>query len=180
MSVTKPETDESRLVQAAVANPAEFARLYDLYFARIYAYVSRRVGSRADAEDMTSEVFHRALEHLPKYEFRGAPFVTWLYRIAANCLADRWQKAAREKGNPSATEPSTNPEDLVAAERISRLASRLEDLPADQRRVVQMRFLQEKSVKEIADQMGRSEGAVKQLQYRALEWLRARMSEENG
>ncbi len=180
MSSTKPETGELQLVQAAMENPAEFAALYDLHLTRVYAYVSRRVASRTEAEDVTSEVFHRALEHLPRYESRGAPFVAWLYRIAANCLADRWEKAAREKGNPSKAEPSTPPEDVEAPERISRLTGLIQDLPADQQRVVRMRFLEEKSVKEIAEAIGRSEGAVKQLQYRALEWLRTRMSEENG
>lgn len=180
MSVPKLDTEEQRLVLAAMADPAQFAALYALHFARVYAYASRRVGSRAEAEDVTSEVFHRALEHLPKYESRGAPFAAWLYRIAANCLADRWERSAREKGQPQRGEPAASPEDLEAAERISRLTQSIHGLPAEQQRVIRLRFLEEKSVKEIAEVIGRSEGAVKQLQYRALEWLRARMSKENG
>jgi len=180
LNAVKHEPDERLLVAAAVADPRQFATLYERHLAAVYGYVSRRVHSRAEAEDVTSEVFHRALAALPQYESRGAPFAAWLFRIAANCLADRWQKAAREKGQPSPGEPAVAPVDLEAAARTDRLFALLGKLPEDQQRVVRMRFLEEKSVKEISAAMGRSEGAVKQLQYRALEWLRGQMSEENG
>ena len=175
------EPDERQLIAAAQADPRRFAALYDLHFERVYAYVARRVANRAEAEDITSEVFHQALANLPRFEWRGAPFAAWLYRIAANAIADRWQRAARERGNPAAIEAaSADDPQLAEVEQSAHLSRLVGSLPADQQRVVHMRFVEEKSIREIAAALGRSEGAVKQLQFRALENLRARMSEQNG
>lgn len=173
--------EERLLVEAAQADPRRFAALYDLHFERVYAYVARRVANRAEAEDVTADVFQRALASLPRFEWRGAPFVAWLYRIAANAIRDRWQRTAREKGNPSAGEPSV-PADpgIEEIEQRARLFRMVATLPEDQQRVLVMRFAEEKSLREIAAAIGRSEGAVKQLQFRALENLRARMSESNA
>jgi len=174
------EQDERLLIEAAQADPRRFAALYDLHFERVYAYVARRVGNRAEAEDVTSEVFHQALASLPRFEWRGAPFAAWLYRIAANAIADRWQRTVRERGNPVANEPAATDPSLDELEQRARLFRLVDSLPTDQQRVVRMRFVEEKSIREIAQALGRSEGAVKQLQFRALESLRARMSESHG
>jgi RNA polymerase sigma-70 factor (ECF subfamily) len=175
------ELDERQLIAAAQADPRRFAALYDLHFERVYAYVARRVANRAEAEDVTSEVFHQALANLPRFEWRGAPFAAWLYRIAANAIADRWQRAARERGNPAAVESAAaNDPQLEAVEQSAQLFRLVDALPADQQRVLRMRFVEERSIRDIAAALGRSEGAVKQLQFRALESLRARMSEQNG
>jgi RNA polymerase sigma-70 factor, ECF subfamily len=167
------QTDERRLVEAAQADPSHFGELYERHFARVYAYVSRRVPNRAAAEDVTSEVFHHALANITKYEWRGAPFGAWLMRIAANALADRWRRLSREQGSESAAEPVSSepsPEEIEVRAQLFRL---VDGLPDDQRQVVQMRFAHEKSIREIATALGRSEGAVKQLQFRGLETLRA-------
>jgi len=172
--------DERLLIEAAQADPRRFADLYELHFERVYAYVARRVGNPSEAEDLTSTVFHQALANIRRFEWRGTPFVAWLFRIAANAIADRWKRAAREAGNP-AGEPSVLPEPAMEAVEQSALLARLVgQLPEDQQRVVRLRFTEEKSVREIAQAMGRSEGAVKQLQFRALQQLRARMSDSNG
>lgn len=171
--------DERRLVEAAQADPRCFGELYEMHFARVYAYVARRVGNRAEAEDLTAEVFHRALAGLQRYEWRGAPFAAWLYRIAANAIADRFQRAGRERGNPG-PEPAVNDPAIEDVERRAQLYRLVGQLPADQQRVVRMRFAEEKSIREIAAAMRRSEGAVKQLQFRALEALRERVSEDHG
>ena len=94
MAVEEP--DERLLVEAAQRDPRKFADLYELHFERIYAFVSRRVGDRQTAADVTSDVFHKALANLPGYELRGAPFAAWLFRIAANAVADQFKRAARE------------------------------------------------------------------------------------
>jgi RNA polymerase sigma-70 factor (ECF subfamily) len=175
------EPDERQLIAAAQADPRRFAALYDLHFERVYAYVARRVGNRAEAEDVTAEVFHQALAALPRFEWRGAPFAAWLYRIAANAIADRWKRATRERGNPAAVESAAADDpQLAEVEQRALLFRLVEGLPEDQRRVLQMRFVEEKSIREIAAALDRSEGAIKQLQFRALETLRARMSEQNG
>jgi len=93
--------DEERLlIEAAQRDPRRFAELYERNFERVYAFVVRRVHDRTDAEDLTSEVFRHALSNLSKFEWRGVPFAVWLYRIAANTLADRWRKQSKQNFDP--------------------------------------------------------------------------------
>jgi len=174
--ISVEEPDERLLVEAAQRDPRKFGDLYELHFERIYAFVSRRVGDRQTAEDVTSDVFHKALANLPSYELRGAPFAAWLFRIAANAVADQSKRAAREStaGAGQSSEPDFQP-DLEAIEHRARLFRLVKKLPDDQRRVIIERFVEQKSIREIAQALTRSEGAVKQLQYRALESLRAQM-----
>ena len=167
-----PETnDERALVEAAQENPARFLDLYQLYFHRVWAYVARRAADRSEAEDVTSEVFRRALENLRDYEWRGTPFIAWLLKIAANTLAHRWEKAGRESGNPlpEVAGPDTD------LERRAMLFQLVERLPYAQRRVIELRYVDERSLLEVAKELGKTEGAVKQLQRRALEQLEAEM-----
>ena len=172
-----PETkDERALVEAAQEDPARFLDLYQLYFHRVWAYVVRRTADRAEAEDVTSEVFRRALENLRGYEWRGAPFVAWLLKIAANTLAHRREKAGRESGEP-APEMAGPDTDL---ERHAMLFQLVERLPYAQRRVIELRYVYERSLLEVARELGKTEGAVKQLQRRALEQLRAEMEAGNA
>lgn len=173
--------DEERLlVEAAKQDPGRFAALYEAHFDRVYAYVAGRVRDRETAEDLTAEVFQQALAALPRFEWRGVPFVAWLFRIARNAIVDRAKLAARERGNP-ATEPGEDPEPaLQRAFALARLYRHVRELPADQRRVVEMRFGEDRSIREIAAEMGRSEGAVKQLQLRAVQSLRESMGRGNG
>jgi RNA polymerase sigma-70 factor (ECF subfamily) len=169
------ETDERLLVEAAQRDPARFGDLYEVHFEQVYAFISRRVPDRNTAEDLTSEVFHKALANLPKYEWRGAPFAAWLMRIASNIVADHGKRSAREAAAENdAPEPATQP-DLALIEDQGRLLRLVDQLPRDQRRVILERFVEQKSILEIAGLLGKTEGAVKQLQFRALQNLRAQM-----
>src|SRR5690349_18278569 len=143
------EADERLLIEAAQKDPARFVDLYEDNFERVYAFVSRRIQSRADVEDITAEVFHHALVNIAKFEWRGVPFAAWLYRIAANAVADRWQRASREKGSLASGDPPDRSEafDVEKSERAARLFSLVNRLPEDQRRVIEMRFAQEKSIR---------------------------------
>ena len=192
MAVRRPSAKGSReetsgfpgedrlLVEAAQKDPSRFAELYELNFARVYAYIARRVGDRDVAQDLTSDVFHKALASIQSFEWRGVPFAGWLLRIAANMIMDRSKRSGREvSGQDDLPEPSTQP-NLEEIDQQGRLFRLVEQLPADQRRVIGMRFAEEKSIREIATELGRSEGAVKQLQYRALQNLRARMEGANA
>ena len=171
--------EERALIEAAQDDPSRFAELYELHFQRVYAYIYRRVRERSVAEELTSHVFHQALRNLGKFKWRGAPFASWLYRIAANSIIDRAQRLARES-SLQPTEPAAIAEpDLEQTERIARVYQLVDKLPWDQRYVIRARFAEEKSIREIAGHLSRSEGAIKQLQFRALQSLRARMSEEN-
>ena len=84
-------------MEAAQQDRAHFVEVYEEYFALVYAYVARRTRSRDDAEDMTAEVFRKALENLSRFKWTGAPFGAWLLRIASNLIADRAKRAARER-----------------------------------------------------------------------------------
>jgi RNA polymerase sigma-70 factor, ECF subfamily len=176
------EADERLLVEAAQKDPSRFADLYEANFERVYAFVEGRVRNRAEAEDITSDVFHKALANLSNFEWRGAPFAAWLFRIAANVIADRSLRFARERGMPKTDDPpdTAEPADIERAEQRARLFRRVNSLPPSQRRVVNLRFVDEKSIREIAHEMGKSEGAVKQLQFRALGTLRSQMENQRS
>lgn len=170
--------DDRLLVEAAQKDPTKFGELYETHFERVYAFVARRVHDRDLAEDLTSDVFHKALANLHRFEWRGVPFAAWLFRIAANAIVDRSKHAAKELfEDPPEGSTEMNLEEIDHRARLFRLVDRL---PADQRRVIAMRFAEEKSIREIAQELGRTEGAVKQLQFRALQNLRARMEGANA
>jgi len=176
-----PQGEEERLlVQAAQNDPAKFDALYELHFERVYYFLARRVRDRAIAEDLTSEVFHKALANLAAYEWRGAPFAAWLFRIAANALADQYKRASREQpSSGNANDPDELPDlsspDLEAIDYHARLFRLVDRLPAVQRQVIRERFVEQRSIREIAARLNKTEGAIKQLQFRALQSLRTQM-----
>jgi RNA polymerase sigma-70 factor, ECF subfamily len=182
IALTMREADEQLLIEAAQKDPSRFAELYEANFTRVYAFIAGRVRNRAEAQDITSDVFHKALANLGSFKWRGAPFAAWLFRIAANTLADRSQRAARERGLPTPDGPPepAAPHELEQIEQRGRLFRLVNSLSADQRRVITLRFTEERSIREIAREMGRSEGAVKQLQFRALDNLRTWMTNQRG
>jgi RNA polymerase sigma-70 factor (ECF subfamily) len=164
--------DDRLLISAAQNDRSYFGDLYEQNFDRVYAFVARRVSSREEAQDLTAEVFHQALASLESFKWQGAPFIAWLYGIAANVLSAYWQKLGR------------SPEQLVEdwdqggsdeIERRAMLSELVQSLLPDQRTVIVRRFIEERGIREIARELGRSEGAIKQLQLRALENLRERM-----
>jgi len=173
------KNDDERLqVEAARLDPAHFAKLYEDNFERVYAYIAHRVQNREEAQDLTAEVFHQALAGLPRFEWRGSPFVAWLLGIAAHVLADRWQRAARQPEVATDELEQAGVEDDV--ERRAMLYQLVDRLPPDQKLVITRRFVGQKSLREIATELGRSEGAIKQLQLRALQNLRERIRSNHG
>ena len=186
MGVVKPVStgsragaDERLLVQAAQKDPSRFADLYELNFNRVYSFIVRRVRERQVAEDLTSEVFHKALAALPGFDWRGIPFAAWLIRIASNVVTDQWKRSAKEELFEDPPEQSTRP-NFDDFEETARLFEMVDTLPPDQRRVIVMRFAEEKSIREIAETLKRSEGAIKQLQFRGLDSLRSKLGGRHG
>ena len=178
MKALSKEADERLLIEEAQKDPARFAELYENNFERVYAYVVRRVGDRTETEDITSEVFHEALANLNRFEWRGIPFAAWLFRIAGNLISDRWRLKSREGlvDEPERVElAEAKGTEVEEVERKAILFRLVDMLPAEQRRVVVLRFVEQKSIKEVAREIRKTEGAVKQLQFRALTALRARM-----
>lgn len=171
------ERDEKTLVEAAQRDPSRFAGLYEQNFYRVYAYIVRRVGDRHQAEDLTADVFREALAGIGKFEWRGLPFAAWLIGIASRVVADHWKRAGRESGNPANESEAAIPAEVEHSTMLFQLVSRL---PERQFQVIHMRFVEQKSIREIARELGRSEGAVKQLQLRAIESLRALMEGAHG
>ena len=171
---SRPQADERLLVEAAQTDPARFADLYELHFDTVYAFIARRVRNRAVTEDLTSDVFQKALANLKKFEWRGVPFGAWLLKIAANAITDCAKRGERELAVDDPPEISSKPR-MEQAVQLAHLFRLVDKLPNRQRQVVVMRFAEEKSIREIALKLRRSEGAVKQLQFRGLENLRAQI-----
>lgn len=173
MRVLEYETDERLLIEAAQRDPLRFAELYENNFERVYAFIAYRVRDREEAQDLTAEVFQQALAGIQRFEWRGVPFAAWLLGIAAKVLADRWERLGKRQEVP------TDELELAgidaAIEQRAMLFQLVDALPEDQRKVIVRRFVDQRTIREIAQELGRSEGAVKQLQLRALQTLRNRM-----
>jgi len=155
--------------------PGRFEQVYGEHVVGIYRFVYARVGNRPDAEDLTAQVFVRAVEQLDTTRERGQ-IAAWLYRVAQNAIADYWRAFYRlpvvgvDHVAPG-WEPADDgvPRDTVPDERASvRVQTLLGGLPDRYRRVLELRFLQRLSVAETAQAMGISNGNAKVLQYRAL------------
>lgn len=176
--------DERECVEnAARGDAAAIGDLYRRYAPAVFRYLFYRLGDRDAAEDLTSEVFVRALEALPRYRMRGRPFSAWLYRIAGARVADYYRQHRRHPVAPLLSDTPAYEVDL-AEEAESRLTAEvlqraIVHLTTLQQQVIVLRFLQGLSHSEVAQIIGRSEGAVRVLQFRALEALRRLLERES-
>ncbi len=174
---------EAALVERARGDPAAFAPLYDRYVERIYRHAFRRLGSHAEAEDITAQTFHRALEAIGEYEWRGVPFAAWLFRISSNAISDHYRAKARTAPlngtahdlDALATTAPAPEAHVLALEEAASVWDAVRLLPPMQRRAVTLRFARGMSHAEVGAVIGRSESATKQLMYRAMCTLRARL-----
>jgi RNA polymerase sigma-70 factor (ECF subfamily) len=171
--------DESldRLVaEAQGGDPEAFGRIFDAYSGPIFRFIASRVRSPSDAEDLTQLVFVKALEALPRYEARGVPFGGWLFRLARNAIIDEVRTRRDHLSLVSAVTRETDdagPEASAALrDDLDRIAQAMSELTDDQREVIELRFFAGLSVLETAVAMGRQEGTVRGLQFRAIAALR--------
>ena len=188
--------EDEALVAAAQADPEAFADLYNRYYPQIYRFAHRRTGDPVLAEDVAAETFLAAFKSLPRYEWRGIAFSAWLYRIAATVIAGQQRRNGGVATLPlentlyPLAEPASDdpgPELLLEMqedqqlERI-RLQAALRKLTPDQRRALELRYSRPSLVPlaEVADHLGRSEGAVKLLLHRAIGALRRTMAAAPG
>lgn len=181
------EAEERRLVEAAQRDPVQFSKLYENYFELVYAFVARRLRERGATEDVTAEVFHKALKNLPRYRWTGAPFAVWLFRIASNLIADRARRETQSGASSevdlesSADNAQTNLQaEIEQSERQAIVFRLVSELGEDQQRVIVMRFAEDRSIAEIALELGRTEGAIKQLQFRAMHNLRQMLEQKSS
>jgi RNA polymerase sigma-70 factor (ECF subfamily) len=166
--------DEVALIESARSDPDAFARLYDLTQPSVYRFALSLATDHHRAEELTAEAYRRALVHLPRYEHRGRPFVAWLCTIVRNLQRDHGRRKGRETPllDHDCAVDEWPGDGLVRIERSEVVRKALTRLAPVQRRVVVLRFGHEKSCREIGDELGKSEAAVKQLTYRAVARLR--------
>lgn len=166
-----------RLVAQAKAGDAEaFGTLFDHYGEPVYRFIASRVHSPADAEDLTQTVFVKALEALPRYEARGVPFGGWLFRLARNTVIDHVRTRHDHPGLDTLMEratPDLGPDELtVTRHQIEAMTRALEALTDEQRDVIALRFFAGLSARDAATAMGKQEGTIRGLQFRAIAALR--------
>lgn len=169
---------EALLIEQAKSDPQAFGVLYQRYVERIYNYIFYRTGNQQEAEDLTAKTFHKALDHIARYDNRGVPFSAWLYRIAHNLVANWHRDGARRKELPLEHQVHVapargRPEQLAeATEEREALLDAIRRLPSDRQQLIVLKFTDALPNAQIGDIMGRSEGAIKSLYHRTLIALR--------
>lgn len=188
-----PEIDSSEIEIRALVGRSQkgdtqaFGQLYDRFQPEIVRYLTYRVGDPDTAEDLAQQVFLKAWQAIPRYEDRGVPFKAWLYRMAHNLMVDhhRTRRPTTDlEGIDLPDQPETEPPEaeqrLLLQEVHAHLRAALERLSEDHRQVLVLRFLLEKSAREVAELMGRKEVTVRGLQMRALQALRREIELTGG
>ncbi len=182
---TDVAADIDLLVKEAVGGDADaFGRLYDMYVDRVYRHVYYRVGSTEDAEDLTQQVFLKAWQAIGRYRKTSSPFLAWLMRISHNLVID-FYRSKKDKAyldfEIAASDSHSSPERVAEMEfDQQQLRRSILRLPADQQQVVLMSFIEGFSYAEIASTLGKSEGAIRVIQHRALKQMRHILEEEKG
>ena len=175
-------SEEAQLVARAKEDPSAFGDLYELHFQRMYRFVYSRVQDRAVAEDVTSEVFMKALRSIGRYQDTGRPFSAWLYQIAVNAVADRYrsQRPTDDIDEQYHLSDGTSLEETAARrDEIRRIWRLIEDLPEQQRTALILKFQEDMKIEDIAVAMGKSPGAVKLLVHRGVTRLRQQASSQD-
>ena len=182
---TEATTDIDLLINGAVSgNADDFGRLYDLYIERVYRHIYYRVGNIKDAEDLTQQVFLKAWNAIGRYRKTASPFVAWLMRISHNLVID-FYRSKKDKAyldfDIAASDLHSSPARVAETEfDQQQLRRAILRLPADQQQVIMMSFIEGFSYAEIASTLGKSEGAIRVIQHRALKRMRNMLEEEKG
>lgn len=173
--------DDTKLVLAAQRNPAEFRQLYQKWLKPVYRYFYFRVGSVKDAEDLTSQVFLKVYENLPRYHDRGT-FSSWLFSIAHARAVDFYRKGGREVPIEQAEESAEIAGDLLGqvahSAQIEQVMCLIRGLPEDDQELIRLRFMAELSYREIGLVQGRSEEAVRKAITRLLNRIQTQLGDE--
>ena len=164
------------VLEAKGGDPWAFGRLFDEYHEPVYRFIANRVNRPSDAEDLTQLVFVKALEALPRYEQRGVPFGGWLFRLARNTIIDhartRHDHAELDAAADHATDEAGPEAVALLRQDLDAVARALAGLTDEQREAIELRFFAGLSAREAAEAMGKQEGTVRGLQFRAIASLR--------
>jgi RNA polymerase sigma-70 factor (ECF subfamily) len=174
------QQEEELVRRAQKRDPEAFNQLYEEHFDRIYRYLVLKIGDRTEAEDLTQQVFLKALESIASYSWRGVPFSAWLFRIAHNQVVDYFRKMSKRKAIPLDEARTVAEADtaLIVEQniKVEQLALACKRLTEAQQEVVSLRFAGGLSIAEVAKVMGKSQGAIKALQHSAVVALRQVLS----
>lgn len=176
------EALERLVLDAQGGDPWAFGRIFDAFHEPIYRFIASRVRRPSDAEDLMQLVFVKALEALPRYEVRGIPFGGWLFRLARNTIIDhvrtRREHADLEAMADRATETAGPEAVALLRQDLDAVARALAVLTDEQREAIELRFFAGLSAREAAEVMGKQEGTVRGLQFRAIAALRRSLGME--
>ncbi|MGZ3882770.1 MAG: RNA polymerase sigma factor [Bacteroidia bacterium] len=168
--------DEQLIIEAAKANPERFGPLYDKYYKQIFGYVYQRMDCKDTAFDLTAQVFLKALTNLPKYEYKGVPFASWLYRIAHSevmqLFRDQKNKRAVNADIGDLRGICEEVEEPFFEEYLPVIKQLIKELPEEDLQLVEMRFFEKRAFKDIADILNITENNAKVRMYRVLERLK--------
>ena len=176
------EALERLVAEAQGGDPRAFGRLFDEFHEPVYRFIASRVNRPSDAEDLTQLVFVKALEALPRYEQRGIPFGGWLFRLARNTIIDhartRHDHAELDAAADRAADEAGPDEVTLLRQDLDAVARALTELTDEQREAIELRFFAGLSAREAAEAMGKQEGTVRGLQFRAIAALRRSLDME--
>lgn len=188
--------EEKQLVEQAKTDPLAFGKLYDLYYPRIFNYIVRRVGEATAASDITSDVFFKVMKNLVKFEWRGVPFSSWIYKIASNEINSHFRKKRlwflslevlfEDHGFEVADEADLQEDYLQAQKQLERhedfrqLQKLLKELPQKYQEVIVLRFFEDKKIREISEITAKNTNTIKSLLARGLEKLRNQLLNKRG
>lgn len=177
--MTLPRAYEDQLVERAKRDADAFGELYDHYFGQIYRFVYSRMRDQDAAEDVTSEVFFKALRAIGRYKPAGHPFSAWLYQISVNAIADHY-RARRPASNLDDAIGLADPhmavdEHVAQKAEAARVWAAIDTLPEHQRTAITLKLGEDLKLADIGVVMGKSEGAIKLLVHRGMIGLRARL-----
>ncbi len=166
---------EAELIEEAKLDSSAFIPLYEMNLPQIYRYVYYRTRNKQETEDIVSQTFLQALEKLSGYKHKGIPFSHWLYRIANNIIYHHNLRKEKERKLIQ----SWPREEIITPSETTDILAILSTLPDTQQKVLTLRYVQDLSIREVAQILGRSEGAIKQICFRALKMIRTRMEGDN-
>jgi RNA polymerase sigma-70 factor (ECF subfamily) len=171
---------ENDSVEAAKKDPKQFEALYKKYYEQIFRYIHQRMDDKEMAFDITSQVFLKAMINLPKYKYKGVPFSSWLYRIA---MSEVYQSFKDKKSTRTVNVDTSNVEDIIdeveqdnTGEMRQALVEVIGDLPEIELQIIEMRYFEKRSYREIGDILGMTENNAKVRAYRIVEKLKKSFS----